>query len=108
MAFVWSRRFVKPVQIQAPAVQEESVQVITIAEYDKISVEEHKDGERVVSSCKEDDETNEVQGDVCQGQGSGSGDQGGKEDVAQCEGSNEDDEGEEESSQPLIEETATE
>jgi len=109
MAFVWSRKFAKPVQLQAPvAVQEETLQVVTVPEYDKISVEEHKDGECVVSSCKEDNEANEVQGDICQGQGVGSSDQGSQEDVAQCEELNKDDEGEEESSQPLIEETATE
>lgn len=104
MSFVWSRRFAKPTQVVTSTVSQETVQVISLPEYDKISVEEHKDGERVVSSCKEDNEANEVQGDVCQGQGVGSGDQGSEEDVAQCEGINQDDESEEESSQPLIEE----
>ncbi len=106
MAFIWSRKFAKSAKIVP--IEEETIQVITIQEYDKISVEEHKDGERLVSSCKEDDEANEVKGDVCQGQGVGSSDQGGKEDVAQCEERHEDDEGEEGSSQPLIEESATE
>ena len=106
MSFVWSRRFAKPSQVVP--VQEDTVQVITIEEYDKISVEEHKDGERLASTRKEDDEANEVQGDVCQGQGIGSSDQGGEEDVAQCEEQHEDDEGEEGSPQPLIEESATE
>lgn len=106
MPFIWSRKFVKPSQVVP--IEEETIQVITIQEYDKISVEEHKDGERLVSSCKEDDEANEVKGDVCQGQGTGSSDQGGKEDVAQCEEQHKDDEGEEESPQPLTEDSATE
>jgi hypothetical protein len=106
MAFVWSRRFVKSSQVVP--IQEESVQVTTVPEYDKISVEEHKDGERLVSTRKEDDEADEVQGDVCQGQGIGSSDQGGEEDVEQCEERYEDDEGEEGAPEPLIEELATE
>jgi hypothetical protein len=90
MSFVWSRRFVKPSRVVP--IQEESVQVTTVPEYDKISVEEHKDGERLVSTCKEDNEANEVQGDVCQGQGTGTSDQGGEEDLAQLEGDEQDDE----------------
>jgi hypothetical protein len=106
MAFIWSRKFVKPSQVVP--VEQETIQVITIQECDKISVEEHKDGERLVSSCKEDDETNESQGHLCQGQGTRSGDQGSQEDLAQHEEQHEDHEDEEGSSQPLTEELATE
>ena len=90
MSFIWSRRFARSAQVVP--IQEESVQVTTVPEYDKISVEEHKDGERLVSTRKEDDEANEVQGDICQGQGTGSSDQGGEEDLAQLEGDQQDDE----------------
>jgi hypothetical protein len=106
MSFIWSRRFVKPSQV-AP-VQDETLQAITVPEYDKISVEEHKDGERLVSTLKEDSKTDEGQGHICEGKGMGSSDQGGKEDVARCEEQQQDHEGEEESPQPLTEELATE
>lgn len=92
MSFVWSRRFAKPTQVVTTVVSQETVQVISLPEYDKISVEEHKDGERVVSSCKEDNEANEVQGDLCQGQGIGSSDQRSKEDVARLQGYQQDNE----------------
>jgi hypothetical protein len=107
MSFIWSRKFVKPVEVQ-PQTELETIQVITIQEYDKISVEEHKDGECLVSTLKEDGKTDEGQGHVCQGEGMGSSDQGGKEDVARCEEQQQDHESQEESPQPLTEESATE
>ena len=90
MPFIWSRKFVKPSQVVP--IEEETIQVITIQEYDKISVEEHKDGKRLVSSRKEDNEANEGQGHLCQGQGTRSGDQGSQEDVAQLQGDKQDNE----------------
>ncbi len=90
MAFVWSRKFAKSAKIVP--IEEETIQVITIQEYDKISVEEHKDGERMVSSCKKDNEANEGQGHLCQGQGTRSSDQGGQEDLARLQGDKQDNE----------------
>jgi len=49
---------------------------------DKISSIEHKNGECLVSTCKKDDEAHEGEGDLRQGQGVGTSDQGGQEDLA--------------------------
>jgi hypothetical protein len=51
---------------------------------DKISVIEHKNGEQMVDARQEDDETNEVEGDLCQGQGVGTSDQGSEEDLEEA------------------------
>lgn len=91
MSFAWSKKVVRVVP--APPPQElvnqpepELVQVVELPVVDdKISSIEHKNGECLVSARKEDDEADEVKGDVCQGEGSGTGDQGSEEDMARVE-----------------------
>lgn len=62
MSFAWSKKLrqvapAPPTVIIQPEIVEEVEQVVTIPTVDdKISVEEHKNGECLVSSCKEDNE----------------------------------------------------
>lgn len=91
MSFAWSKKVVRVVPApppQEPVTQPEPepIQIVELPVVDdKISPIEHKNGECLVSARKEDDEADEVKGDVCQGEGSGTGDQGGEEDMARVE-----------------------
>lgn len=96
MPFPWSNKVV-PVQKEPEAVQTvapppspepEVVQFVEIPTVDdKISVLEHKNGEQVADARKEDDEDDEVQGDVQEGGRAEEGDYGGEEELEEARGS---------------------
>jgi len=98
MPFPWSKKFVRVIPVQQVVVQdtpvptvapvEEVIQTVEIPTIDdKISVEEHKNGEQMVDARKEDDEDNEVQGDVQEGGRVEEGDHGGEEELEEARGS---------------------
>lgn len=100
MSFPWSKKFVRvaqtpqpevvqqvqvpvaPPPAPAPAPVEEVVQVVEIPEVDdKISVEEHKHGEQVVDARQEDNEDDEVEGELQEGGRVEEGDHGSEEEL---------------------------
>jgi Rieske Fe-S protein len=95
MPFPWSKKInrvipvttsVLPIEIDVSS--SEVVQVVELPMInDKISVEEHKNGEQVVDARKEDDEDNEVQGDLQEGGRVEEGDYGGKKELEEARGS---------------------
>jgi hypothetical protein len=95
MPFPWSNKVkrVIPITTPPPPVEPEvaSPEVVQVVELptvdDKISVEEHKNGEQVVDARKEDDEDNEVQGDLQEGGRVEEGDHGGEEELEEARGS---------------------
>ena len=71
-----------------PSPEPEVVQIVELPMVDdKISVIEHKNGEQVVDSRKEDDEDNEVQGVLQEGGRVEEGDYGGEEELQEDGGS---------------------
>jgi hypothetical protein len=95
MPFPWSKKVVRVIPITTPpppvepeVASPEVVQVVVLPMVDdKISVEEHKNGEQVVDARKEDDEDDEVQGDVQEGGRVEEGDHGGEEELEEARGS---------------------
>lgn len=76
---------VQTIVLPVSASEPEPVQTVTLPTLDdKISDIKHKNGECLVNARKEDDETHEVEGDLCQGEGVGTGDQGGEEDLEEA------------------------
>lgn len=74
--------------VPLPSPEPEVVQIVELPMVDdKISVIEHKNGEQVVDSRKEDDEDDEVQGDVQEGGRVEEGDHGGEEELQEDGGS---------------------
>ena len=72
--------------VDVPEVTVEVIQVIEIPTVDdKISSIEHKNGECLADARKEDDEDNEVQGDLQEGGRPQESDHGGEEVVARVE-----------------------
>lgn len=105
MSFTWSKK-VKLYRTESyypeAFLPEETVQIVLVPEpevCDKISPLEHKNGEQVDYSCKEDNEDNEVQGDIQEGGRVEESDYGSEEVVAQHQGQH----NSEEASQSLIE-----
>lgn len=103
MPFPWSKKVVRiqPISSVAEVVQSASipvapppspepeiVQTVEIPSVDdKISVIEHKNGEQVVDARQEDDEDDEVQGDVQEGGRLEEGDYGSEEELEEARGS---------------------
>jgi hypothetical protein len=82
MPFPWSKKLNRVI----PTAQPEVVQIIELPVVDdKISSIEHKNGERLADARKEDDETDEVQGDLQEGRRSQEGHHGGEEVMERCE-----------------------
>ncbi len=104
MPFPWSKKVARVIPETVPtySVDTEVVEQIVLPEIpsteviqivdiptvdDKISVEEHKNGEQVVDARKEDDEDDEVQGDLQEGGWVEEGDHGGEEELEEARGS---------------------
>ncbi len=92
MPFPWStktRRVIpipEPVQVEQPVQVPELVQIVELPVVDdKISSIEHKNGESLVDSRKEDDEAHEVQGGLQEGGRTEEGDCGSEEVMARVE-----------------------
>jgi len=96
MPFPWSNKLsrvspvappsspeVQPVSVSEPIEVAQTVEIPTVD--DKISSIEHKNGERLADARKEDDETDEVQGDLQEGRRSQEGHHGGEEVMERCE-----------------------
>ena len=89
MPFPWSTKVNRVIPSPPPSVPEAPVQVESVPEVtqtvelpvvdDKISSIEHKNGECLVSPREEDDEDNEVQGDLQEGGRPQESDHGGEE-----------------------------
>lgn len=97
MPFPWSRKIARVTPAQPEIVQEVTLPEIVTEEVvqsveipvvdDKISVEEHKHGEQVVDARKEDDEDNEVEGELQEGGRAEESDHGGEEELEEDGGS---------------------
>ena len=90
MPFPWSKNINRVIPAQQPIFdpepQPEVVQTIQLPTVDdKISSIEHKNGECLADSRKEDDEAHEVQGDLQEGRRPQEGDHGGEEVMEQFE-----------------------
>lgn len=70
MSFAWTkqvRQLQYQPQVQPPTNSEDVQEVVLPTFNDKISVLEHKNGKRLVSTRQEDNEGNEVKGDLQKG-----------------------------------------
>jgi hypothetical protein len=98
MSFAWSRKVARVIPAGPPSSLEQSTQTIVTPEVieiiqqvkiptvdDKISSIEHKNGESLADACKEDDEDDEVQGDLQEGGRAEESDYGSEEVVARVE-----------------------
>jgi hypothetical protein len=83
MPFAWSKRVVRVIPITTTEAEVTQIVVLPTL-YDKISPIEHKNGEQVASARKEDDEDNEVKGNVQEGRRPQEGDLGGQEDLEEA------------------------
>jgi hypothetical protein len=89
MPFPWSKKVNRVIPtVSSPPEHEVEPEVVQSIELpvvdDKISSIEHKNGECLASTREEDDEADEVQGDLQEGGWSQEGDHGGEEVVEQC------------------------
>lgn len=76
MPFPWSNKLARVIPISQPDV----IQIVELPVVDdKISSIEHKNGERLVNPCEEDDEAHEVKGHLQEGGRPQESDHGGEE-----------------------------
>jgi len=86
MPFPWSNKVSRVIPTSKPVQVPEFVEIVELPVVDdKISSIEHKNGESLVDSRKEDDEAHEVQGDLQEGGRAEEGDRGSEEVVARSE-----------------------
>lgn len=86
MPFPWSNKVSRVIPTSKPVQVPEFVEIVELPVVDdKISSIEHKNGESLVDSRKEDDETHEVQGDLQEGGRTEEGDCGSEEVLARVE-----------------------
>ncbi len=91
MSFPWSKKMIRVLPAPPPSpevpTEPEVVQIVVLPEVrDKISGIEHKNGEQVDCSRKEDDEDDEVEGDVQEGGWAEESDHGGEEALEETRG----------------------
>jgi hypothetical protein len=83
MPFPWSKKMIRvnPISIT----EAEVIQIVVLPTlHDKISPIEHKNGEQVADARKEDDEDDEVKGNLQEGRRPQEGNLGGQEDLEEA------------------------